>query len=167
MSDKDERMGDGVPATPGGAGGAGGAGVSARSAADAAEDPRLHQMEVVVSWVLRIGVVVSVAIVLAGLVLTFVHHPNYSRLSGGISYHDVIGQAAGRYPHSLHGLVSSLAAGEGRGVIVLGLVVLLATPVLRVVVGVVGYALERDVRMVVATTYVLVVLLASILFLGR
>ena len=138
---------------------------------DIPEDPYIHKLEVVVSWVLRIGVVLSVAIVIAGLGLLFAHHPGYTTLSHGVRYqtltrprnsHGVI-----PFPHTFGELVHSLSLGQGRGVIVLGLVVLLATPVLRVAVGVVGFGLERDLKMTLATSFVLLVLLFSIFFVGR
>lgn len=138
---------------------------------DIPEDPYIHKMEAVVSWVLRIGVVLSVAIVLAGLGLLFSHHPGYTTFTHGVRYqtltqpknsHGVI-----PFPHSFSELVHSLSLGQGRGVIVLGLVVLLATPVLRVAVGVVGFGLERDLKMTLATSFVLLVLLFSIFFVGR
>jgi uncharacterized membrane protein len=50
---------------------------------------------------------------------------------------------------------------------VLGLVVLLATPVARVAVGVVGFARDGDLKMTLATSWVLLVLLISIFLVGR
>lgn len=118
------------------------------------------------SWVLRIGVVLSVALVAAGLALTFVQHPNYASLHAGVRYQQLTGPHS-RFPHDLHQLTAAVAAGSGQGIVVLGLVVLLATPVVRVAVGVVGFALERDRWMTLATAFVLVVLLLSILVVGR
>ncbi len=136
------------------------------SPSDIPDDPVLHKLETVVSWVLRIGVVLAVAIVLAGLIMTFLNHPDYSRLTHGVRYQTLTSPHS-PFPHTVGQLGRALAAGEGRGVIVLGLVVLLATPVLRVAVGVVGYAIERDWKMTAATAFVLCVLLFSIIFVGR
>jgi uncharacterized membrane protein len=121
-------------------------------------------MEFAISLVLRIGVLSSVAVLLAGLGLMFAHHPDYARLTGGISYHVLTGPGA-RFPHTFSELGRALARGEGRGVVVLGLVVLVLTPVLRVAVGVLSFALERDLPMTLVTLFVLGVLLASF-FLG-
>lgn len=123
-------------------------------------------MELVVSWVLRVGVVVSVALVVAGTVLFFVQHPADARLAHGVPYRDLTGPSA-RFPHSFRALAAAPAAGSGQGVMVLGLLVLLATPVVRVAVGVVGFAFERDARMTAATAFVLAVLLGSIFLVGR
>jgi uncharacterized membrane protein len=141
------------------------AGTGSQAAPDtgaAPEDPYIHKMEIVVSWVLRVGVVLSVAIVLAGLGLIFAHHPGYLRLSHGVRYQRLT-QPSTPFPHSFSQMVSALRAGEGRGVVVLGLIVLLATPILRVAVGVVGFALERDLKMTLACTFVLCVLIFSLL----
>jgi len=133
---------------------------------DVPEDPHIHAMEVAVSWVLRVGVLLSVAIVLAGLALLFVHHSSYLRFTHGVRY-ETLTSPSTRFPHTFSGMVTSISKGQGRGVIVLGLVVLLATPVLRVAVGVVGFALERDLKMTLATAFVLLVLMFSIFFVGR
>lgn len=132
--------------------------------ADLPDDPYIHKMETVVSWVLRIGVVASVLIVLAGLGLMFAHHPSYAHITHGIRYQVLTGPstAAHPFPHTFGQMISALGRGEGRGVIVLGLVVLLATPILRVAVGVVGFGLERDLKMTLACVFVFLVLMFSL-----
>lgn len=59
---------------------------------------------------------------------------------------------------SIHGILVEAAAGSGRGLIQLGLLVLIATPVARVLCSVVGFARERDWRYVTITFIVLVLL---------
>ena len=56
--------------------------------------------------------------------------------------------------------------GRGRGVIQLGLLLLIATPIARVAFSVVGFALERDRMYVVFTLIVLAILLYSLLGSG-
>jgi uncharacterized membrane protein len=51
-----------------------------------------------------------------------------------------------------------LAAFDGHAIITLGLIVLIATPVLRVAVSIVAFAIERDWTFVVITTLVLALL---------
>ena len=68
------------------------------------------------------------------------------------------------------GLVLRLSTGESRAVDLLltaGLVILMATPVGRVVISVVEYALERDWFFVVMTSIVLLELLASVVAATR
>ncbi len=63
------------------------------------------------------------------------------------------------------GMVASLGALRPIGIAQLGLVVLLATPVLRVATSVVGFALESDRLYVAITVVVLGILLTSIFVL--
>jgi uncharacterized membrane protein len=62
---------------------------------------------------------------------------------------------------SLAAVWQGLQMGNPLAVIMAGLLVLLATPVLRVAVSVVAFALEGDLRYVTITFLVLLVLLAS------
>lgn len=126
----------------------------------AAED-KVRRAELAISLVLRIGVTLAAALALAGIVLVLVHNPQYTH---GISYHEVIGPNY-HFPHTIGQLGHALAAGDGRGYIGLGLVVLIATPVLRVAVAVGAFMLQRDPRMTVVTLAVLVLLIGSF-FIG-
>jgi uncharacterized membrane protein len=130
------------------------------AAADAAMQDKVRQVEIAISLVLRIGVIVSVLVILAGLVMMFLHDPRYAALDGGISFHALVGGHA-EFPHSLTQLSRALAAGEGRGVVVLGVLLLILTPVLRVAVSVLSFVYEKDPPMVLVTLFVLLVLIAS------
>jgi Predicted membrane protein len=55
-------------------------------------------------------------------------------------------------------------AGDPTAVIQLGAILLIATPIARVVFAVVGFALERDRFYVVVSLTVLAVLLASLIY---
>lgn len=69
-------------------------------------------------------------------------------------------------PPALRGvsaIVSGAARFEARSVIMLGLLVLIATPILRVVFSVVIFLFERDVIFVAITLFVLAVLLFGLL----
>jgi uncharacterized membrane protein len=61
---------------------------------------------------------------------------------------------------------TGLTQGDPVALVALGLLVLLATPFLRVAVSIVAFALERDWRYVGITALVLAILLASF-FLGK
>lgn len=126
----------------------------------AAEEALLRKVELAISLVLRIGVAVSVALVLAGLGLTFTQHSSYASFAHGVSYHRLTSHST-LFPHTLGELFHDVAIGDGRGIIGLGLIVLIATPVLRVAVGVLSFIFEKDPRMAAITFFVLVVLLGS------
>jgi uncharacterized membrane protein len=132
--------------------------------ATGSEDARVRRVELAIGLVLRIGVSVSVGVVAAGLALMFVHHPGYGRFTGSFSYHRLTSKST-QFPHTFPQLGAALGAGEGRGVVVVGLLVLILTPVLRVAVSVVAFLLERDRAMTLVTLFVLAALVGSF-FLG-
>ncbi len=114
----------------------------------------VRQAELIISHVLRGGVLLSAAVILVGVALY------YSQPQPG-------GAAATlTYPHSLGAVIPSLASGSPEGIITLGLLILLATPVIRVAVSIIAFALEHDWMYVGITSLVLALLLASILVLG-
>ncbi len=137
----------------------------ARHGGSPPEDSAQRHLELVISLVLRAGVAVSVALVLAGLVLTFVRHPQYVGLRGGVGYESLVAHPAD-IPHSMSQIGRALRAGDGRGLVMLGLAVLILTPVVRVAVGVVGFLFQRDLPMALVTLFVLAVLVLSFLLAG-
>jgi len=131
----------------------------------AAADEKVRKVELAISLVLRIGVVLSVALVAAGLALMFSHHGAYVSIRGSFSYRRLTSSTTA-FPHSFSALGHSIARGDGRGIVVLGVLILILTPVLRVAVGVLSFLYERDPPMVVVTLYVLLVLIGSFFLAG-
>ena len=112
-------------------------------------DPRLQQ---VVGSLLRFGVLLAAAVVLTGGVAYFARH------GGAIPDYRVFrGQPDNL--RNLAGIFSTAIALDERGVVQLGLVLLVATPIARVAIAGVAFAFERD------RTYVLVALLVLALLL--
>ncbi len=112
-------------------------------------DALVQQAEIVISNVLRGGVLLSAAVIVIGLLMLVVR-----------------GTTSTTFPHSLGSVWQSIAQGNPFGVIVLGLLLLLFTPVLRVAVSIIAFALEHDRLYVGITSLVLVILLVSIILLG-
>lgn len=110
----------------------------------------------VVGNVLRWGVITAAVVTAAGVVLFLARH-------GGETpdFHAFRGEPTGL--RSIHGVVAAAAGGEGRAVIQLGLLLLVATPIVRVALSLVGFARERDGRFVAITAVVLAILLFSFL----
>lgn len=111
-----------------------------------------HEMDAVermVNRVLGAGVAVSVAFMLAGVVL-------------------VVARGGGLPPHapSFRELAPGLGTADPAAYLSTGLLVLIATPFARVAGSVIVFALERDRRYVALTTVVLLVMCAGVL-LGR
>ncbi len=120
---------------------------------DAKQD---QQLEMAMGTLLRIGVMLSAAIVLLGGVLYLRHlHapvPDYK------TFH-----ATGGAPRSLPGIFRELTTGKSESIIQLGILVLIATPVARVIFALVGFARERDWLYSVVSALVLAILIFSLL----
>jgi len=120
------------------------------------EDAKMRGTERLISAVLRGGVFLSGGVTLLGVILFFIQER---------------GQALGdvtklRYPQTLGEVVAGVRHGSAVAIIVLGLLLLIATPVTRIAVSILAFANERDWRYVAITTVVLVILLISFL-LGK
>ncbi|MGC8626447.1 MAG: DUF1634 domain-containing protein [Acidimicrobiales bacterium] len=131
----------------------------------AAMEEKVRKVEVAISIVLRVGVSLSVVVIAVGLGLMFAHHRAYMPLIGHFSYKELTSKTT-QFPHSFSTLGRSIAKGDGRGIVVLGVLLLILTPVLRVAVGVLSFLYEKDIPMAGITLYVLAVLIGSF-FLAR
>ena len=117
-------------------------------------------MDRIISILLRVGLVLSAALVLAGGVIYLSRHGGEA-----VSYRVFRGEPPSyRY---LPGILQEALHIHGRGFILAGLVVLVATPVARVVFSVVAFVLKRDRVYILATLIVLAVLLFSLIWGGR
>ena len=117
-----------------------------------------EQFDVVLARVLRIGVGASAVVVAIGGVVFLVRH--------GLeppSYHVFRGEPGNLT--SLRGILAGAAHMSGRGLVQLGLLVLVATPIARVVFSVVGFLRQRD-WLYVAITMAVVTLLGYSLLAG-
>lgn len=124
---------------------------------------RVRQVELVISTILRVGVILSLSIVVLGMLLSFVHHPDYRHSAEELAKLTRPGAA---FPRTLAEVAASIGRLEGRGVVTLGLLLLIATPVVRVAVSILAFHHQRDRVFVAITTTVLILLIASF-FLGR
>ena len=117
-------------------------------------------MSGIIGNVLRYGVILSAAIISLGLVLL-------ASASGNSEVGTFLTYSPDRIPHgtfdtSLGGLLSGLVALQPFSVIELGTIVLIATPVVRVLTSVFLYAAQKDRLYVVITAAVLALLVFSI-----
>jgi uncharacterized membrane protein len=118
-----------------------------------------HRIEVVLGNMLRIGVLLSAAIVLWGACIYLSRHAHEPA-----DYRVFKGEPSDF--RTIPGVVQSVIGGHGRGWIQLGLLFLIATPIARVAFSIVGFALERDRMYVAFTLIVLAILLYSLLGSG-
>jgi|SRR5580692_430576 uncharacterized membrane protein len=118
-----------------------------------------RRLEIVLGNLLRAGVLLSAAIVLAGACVYLYRHAHERA-----NYRVFVGEPSDF--RTIPGVVHSVMNGRGRGLIQLGLLFLIATPIARVALSIVGFALERDRMYVGFTVIVLLVLLYSLLGSG-
>ncbi len=113
-------------------------------------------MQVVIGWVLRLGVFVSMAIVLMGGILYLYRHghatTDYSTFKG-----------VPDFVQTLPGIIHGIATLRGRAIIQAGIILLIATPVVRVAFSAVGFILEKDRLYTVITFIVLLIIIISAL----
>ncbi len=115
-----------------------------------------QKLEVAIGRMLQAGVLLAAAVVLIGGALYLRQEtgprPDYSHFTG----------VAERFRSPAEIVINALH-GRARSVIQLGLLLLIATPIARVVLAAVGFALERDHLYVFVSLVVLAVLIYSLL----
>lgn len=114
-----------------------------------------QQLEVVLAKVLLSGVITAALVVLAGGIIYLLRH-------GGSSPDYRVFRGESSELRGIRGILRQVAAGRGRGVIQLGLVLLIATPVMRVALSLAGFVRERDKLYCIFTLVVLITLLLSL-----
>ena len=121
-----------------------------------------RRLETIIGRLLQIGVLASATTVLAGGVLYLVQSH-----SGRVDYRNFVplGSSAPGSPDllTLSGILRSAIHFESLGLIQFGLLLLIATPVARVALAAVGFALERDRLYTVVSLIVLLILAFSLI----
>jgi uncharacterized membrane protein len=128
--------------------------------ADTKESHRAGRLERVLGVLLRTGVLLSALVVAIGAVLFLLHHgmqhPHFSLFQG--------------QPPELRSVGAIAAAAwklDALAVIQFGLLLLIATPIARVVFSLVGFWVERDWMYVAVTAVVLALLLFGLFGGGK
>ncbi|MGH9589303.1 MAG: DUF1634 domain-containing protein [Terracidiphilus sp.] len=116
-----------------------------------------RRLENIIGQLLRAGVLLAAAVVLSGGVLYLLQHHsrqvNYKTFSPGTEE-----------LRSLPGIVKLAGALDSEGLIQLGLVLLIATPIARVIMAAIGFQLERDSMYLTVSLIVLAVLIFSLMY---
>jgi uncharacterized membrane protein len=114
-----------------------------------------HRLEVIISVLLRTGVMISALVVLLGGVCYLSKHgeeqPEYR-----------VFHATPEIYRSVSGVIQAAGPSDCGAVIELGLLLLILTPVARVAFSLVGFGLERDGTYAVITSIVLLILIYSL-----
>lgn len=113
-------------------------------------------VEQIVGQLLRYGVLTATLVAFIGGVVYIASHggmpmPDYSKFTGE-------GKSFTSYSGILKGALSLNAA----GIVQLGVLLLIATPILRIVFSLVGFAMEKDRLYICITLLVLAIIMTSI-----
>jgi uncharacterized membrane protein len=115
-----------------------------------------EKVETIIGNLLRLGVLLAGSVVFAGALIYLFRHghelPNYEVFRGEPT--DL---------KTLSGIWRQTLTGHGRGLIQLGLLLLIATPIARVAFSLFAFVRQRDRLYVAVTVFVLGVLLYSLL----
>ena len=126
-------------------------------------DLRIHKFELLISNLLRTGVCASLFIVLLGTLLSFARQPGYANSPGNLKHLTAPGA---KFPVTLPEVASGVRDLRGQSVVMAGVLLLIATPVMRVAVSILAFAYQRDKTFVLITSIVLALLLISFM-LGK
>ncbi|MCX6236856.1 MAG: DUF1634 domain-containing protein [Bacteroidia bacterium] len=114
------------------------------------------RMRDVMGALLRVGVLTAASLVVIGGILFFIQHPKEI-----FDYATFKGEPA-KF-RQVHLIVMEALNFRGRDIIQLGLLVLIATPVARVIFSLIGFLIEKDWIYVAITSIVLIILSVSLL----
>jgi uncharacterized membrane protein len=136
-------------------------------------EPRVvHNVEVALGYILRLGVAISISLVILGTCVSFYHHREYLQRTYPLQKSPAnpaaptVSEVGEGFPHTLAQTLAALGDLKGQGFVVLGLLVLLATPVVSVAVAIIAFALQKDRIFALIAGIVLAILILSF-FLGR
>jgi uncharacterized membrane protein len=127
----------------------------------------VRRVELIISSILRFGVIASLTIVIIGIIVTFSRHPVYLHSPAPLKplVHPEK-QAEPEFPHTIPQVIQGLAGFRGQAIIAVGLLLLISTPVIRVAVSIFVFLHQKDRFFTIVTIVVLALLLLSF-FLGK
>jgi uncharacterized membrane protein len=114
-----------------------------------------ERVEALIANLLRAGVVISALVVVGGAVPYLAENPR-----AHVDYRTFHGEPDNL--KAVHLIIASAFSGDPRGIMQLGLLLLIATPIARVMFSAVAFAMEGDRMYVGFTLIVLTVLLYSL-----
>ncbi|MEO7003081.1 MAG: DUF1634 domain-containing protein, partial [Ktedonobacterales bacterium] len=94
----------------------------------AQRDALVRQAELIISYVLRGGVLLSGAVIVFGAILFYARY-----LTGSLAFH------YGVFPHTFGAVAQEVGQGNPLAIIAAGLLLLLITPVVRVAVSIIAF----------------------------
>ncbi|HEY0245422.1 MAG TPA: DUF1634 domain-containing protein [Mucilaginibacter sp.] len=113
-------------------------------------------IQVIIGWVLRLGVFISMLIVFLGGIVYIYRHGHEMA-----DYHLFKGIPV--FVQTGAGIIEGILTFRGRAIIQAGIVLLIATPIIRVVFSAIGFMLEKDYLYIGITLLVLTIIFISML----
>ena len=113
-------------------------------------------MQVIIGWILRAGVIISMAVVFIGGAVYLYRHGHSSP-----DYHEF--KKVPYFIHDTEGIINGVLNLKGQAIIQLGILLLIATPIARVVFSAIGFILEKDRLYTLITFFVLFIIVVSML----
>src|SRR4051812_9417771 len=104
-------------------------------------EARERAFELLISRLLQVGVIASLLMIVFGAALTFVHHPAYRSDPNELR---ALTQSNNAFPHSIPEVARGVFQLHGQSITAAGLLLLIGTPVMRVVVSIFAFAWQRD-----------------------
>ncbi len=113
-------------------------------------------MQVVIGWVLRLGVFISMTVVFFGGIIYLYRHGH------SMADHHVF-KGIPVFLQSADGIVNGIITLRGQAIIQAGIILLIATPIVRVIFSAIGFVVEKDYLYIGITLLVLLIIFISML----
>jgi uncharacterized membrane protein len=113
-------------------------------------------MQSIIGWILRAGVLISMSVVFIGGVLYLYRH-------GQTHVYYSVFKGVPDFVSSTSGVIHGILTMRGRAIIQAGIILLIATPIIRVVFSAIGFVIEKDYLYLGITILVLLIIMASML----
>ena len=111
-------------------------------------------MQAAIGWVLRAGVLISMLVVFIGGVIYLYRHGQSTA-----NYHHFNGVPD--FVRNASGIVDGIIHLRGRAIIQAGIMLLIATPIIRVIFSAIGFVFEKDYLYTAITCIVLLIIIVS------
>jgi uncharacterized membrane protein len=122
------------------------------------EDTRVRCVELFISNLLRGGVFASLLFIIGGTLLTFAQHPGLPTSAVMFTH---LTQPGAVFPHTWSAVVAGARRFDGQALVIVGLFILIATPIMRVAVSILAFIYQEDRVFVFITSVVFCLLLLS------
>ncbi|RHW48829.1 DUF1634 domain-containing protein [Bombilactobacillus bombi] len=108
----------------------------------------MNEIELIIGKILRVGVIISVTVMIVGMVLLLI------KGDGGYGSH---------FPTTFAAIGRGLLQFKPDAILMLGVFLLILTPVLRVIVSIYAFFKEQDYLYVYITVFVLIILVGAMI----